>query len=140
MSATFLQHELALQSNVPGYGGLAHSGECLACNQKVIGAKPISSTNFSKSISGIGALAARLFWEQDQACSIHASRTILCRGRMAMQLTVNQPHGGSIPPDTATWVASITTMRLPFKQSYLSLILRRPTNCPYSLTGRALLS
>ena len=91
-------------------------------------------------ISGIGALAARLFWEQDQACSIHASRTILCRGRMAMQLTVNQPHGGSIPPDTATWVASITAMCLPFKQYYLSSILRRPTISPYSLTDKALLS
>jgi len=45
---------------------------------------------FFRLISGIGALAARLFWEQDQACSIRASRTILCRGRMAMQLTVNQ--------------------------------------------------
>src|ERR1700733_4771813 len=67
-------------------------------------------SNAKQSVSGFSSSEERLLWEQDVVGSIPTTRTILCRGRMAMQLTVNQPYGGSIPPDTAPWVASIMAM------------------------------
>jgi hypothetical protein len=135
-------HLLAYEPQPPNPHGVACPRRRVALAMRLRGIRFSSTPNFFKFISGIGALLAALFCKRNQAQtgSIPQSRTILCRGRMAMQLTVNQPHGGSIPPDTASWVASIMAMCLPFKQNHLSSNLRRPTISPYSLIDKALLS